>query len=1205
VKLVSVLCGLLAVVLLASKANAQSSTLSEKAPDAARITATADQSGYARIIVEFAGPVTVSQMRPNPAFLAPIRAQIASIQDAIIATHFGSATNPTQGQGFPRAVQRIDILPMFAVNVTRTELEALAADPRVLKIYYSGIRYPSLLQTPGIVGMTNPNGPYAVGADGHGQAVAIIDTGVQSNHQFLSGKVQLEACFSNGGGSGQSLCPNGQISQIGTGAASSVTPICISNGPNVCQHGTHVAGIAAGNDITNQNTGLPTNGIAKQANIVAVQAATLTQTGLGFFDSDLMSALTWTYQSVPLLTRFGVQLAAVNMSLDSGPSETYPGNCDTKYGAFKAVIDMLRNINVVTTISAGNSSLTGAIEFPACISSAIGVASTDKQDIISSFTDMSAQVALMAPGGFGGGACAPGTKNPDIYSSVATSSGVTGGYACLFGTSQAAPHAAGAFAAIRSALPYATVDQILNAPQNTGKPIPDTRNAGTQTKPRIQVDLALQELEQLIVEFPTPTANSSPWGITAGPDGALWFTELAAGQIGRITTAGTINEFQTMSGHPAGITTGPDGALWFADSGNNKIGTSTIHGGLINEFPIPTANSLPSTITAGADGALWFIESGSQAGSQDDVFKIGRITTGGLITEYTIPTVASYPEGITAGPDGALWFTELGDSLVLPPVPGKIGRITTAGVITEYPISTSNSGPFAITTGPDGALWFTESGGNKIGRITTAGVITDEFPIPTANSDPRGITVGADGALWFTEGEASQIGRITTAGAIIEFPTPTTGSFPLLIAAGPDGAIWFTEECASNIGRLALFTLALQISPSTGIVASGFEGEAFNPVSFQYQLAAQTGSVQFSISGVPSWLTPSHSSGTATTTPQPVTFSVNAAAKNLAPGTYGPTPVTFTNSLNSAVQTISASLVVLPRTDAHDFNSDGYSDIAWRDSSGDLAFWLMNGASVLSAGVVSGVPGTWSIVGQRDFNGDGNADLLWLDNSGDIAMWFMNGTAIGSTAVVGTIPTNWSVAGVADFNGDGLGDILWRDTTGDYAMWLMNGATVASAAWLGNVSGWSAVGTGDFNGDSKADILWSDTSGDYSIWFMNGTSVASTALVGTVANWTVVGTGDFNGDGKSDIVWRDTAGDVAIWLMNGAAVSSAVGIGTVPTTWSIALVGDYDADGKSDLLWRDTSGNTAIWFMNGTSVASTAFIGTIPTNWTVQSVNAE
>jgi hypothetical protein len=69
---------------------------------------------------------------------------------------------------------------------------------------------------------------------------------------------------------------------------------------------------------------------------------------------------------------------------------------------------------------------------------------------------------------------------------------------------------------------------------------------------------------QTVSEFPI-TANSNPVGITAGPDGALWFTEQGTNKIGRITTAGMITEFSTLTANsgPFGITAGPDGALWF------------------------------------------------------------------------------------------------------------------------------------------------------------------------------------------------------------------------------------------------------------------------------------------------------------------------------------------------------------------------------------------------------------------------------------------------------------------------------------------------------------------------------------------------------------------------------------------------------------------------------------------------------------------
>jgi len=52
---------------------------------------------------------------------------------------------------------------------------------------------------------------------------------------------------------------------------------------------------------------------------------------------------------------------------------------------------------------------------------------------------------------------------------------------------------------------------------------------------------------------------------------------------------------------------------------------------------------------------------------------------------------------------------------------------------------------------------------------------------------------------------------------------------------------------------------------TTNIVAVGNPGGPFAPSSFQYQLSAIVGSINYSISGVPNWLTPSSTSGTAST----------------------------------------------------------------------------------------------------------------------------------------------------------------------------------------------------------------------------------------------------------------------------------------------------------------------------------------------------
>lgn len=189
------------------------------------------------------------------------------------------------------------------------------------------------------------------------------------------------------------------------------------------------------------------------------------------------------------------------------------------------------------------------------------------------------------------------------------------------------------------------------------------------------------------------------------PSRDLWFTETNSSRVGSISSdLTTINEFAggiSPGSQPFGITAGLDGALWFTEFSGNKIGRMTT-GAAVTEFMGLSASASPSEITAGSDGALWFTEPG--------IAKIGRITTAGAVTEPVSLAGDSTPTFITSGPDGALWFTDSGTN--------KVSRLTTDGTVTQYSLLSNNTLAQGIVAGPDGAMWFTEPGPNRIGRIT-------------------------------------------------------------------------------------------------------------------------------------------------------------------------------------------------------------------------------------------------------------------------------------------------------------------------------------------------------------------------------------------------------------------------------------------------------------------------------------------------------
>ncbi len=374
--------------------------------------------------------------------------------------------------------QSFSSLPFVGLQIDRDRLGALLALTDVAGVYpviverkaqtqtTSAIEGPALASS---VPSIDVEDAWARGFEGDGLTVAVIDGGIAENHDMLSGKSVGAACFSaTFGGDTFTQCPSGQTPEIGPGAASNC-PF----GSDRCDHGTHVASIAVGNDGTNF-------GVARSAQLMPIDVFSEV-TDENVCDPDpapceltdslaVLDALNYVNESVD-----AYNIVAVNLSLGGG-SNTGPCDSDPR----KVVIDMLREKGVATAAAAGNAGSNGSINAPACISSAVGVGATNDGTSVASFSNFASFMDVMAPG--------VNIRAADP----------AGGLTTLSGTSMATPHVSGAYAVIRSAMGEASIDEIDTAITVTGLDV--SRTGQNFTLPRIQVHQAILELQGINIK---------------------------------------------------------------------------------------------------------------------------------------------------------------------------------------------------------------------------------------------------------------------------------------------------------------------------------------------------------------------------------------------------------------------------------------------------------------------------------------------------------------------------------------------------------------------------------------------------------------------------------------------------------------------------------------------------------------------------------
>jgi thermitase len=243
-----------------------------------------------------------------------------------------------------------------------------------------------------------------------GAAIALVDTGVDSAHPDLAGRVNTAAGAN---------CVN--VSSTCTGDIA-----LDDNG-----HGTHVAGIAGA--ATNNATGVA--GTAFSSPLIPVKV--LDSSGSG------------TYAAVANGILWGAQHGARVISLSLGGSGFSQTLCD-------AVTTAISTYGAMVVAAAGNSG-TNAASYPAACPGTVGVAATDSSDGSPSWSNFGApDVFVSAPG-------------VNIYSTCAPSTSTCGSasYASLSGTSMATPFVSGLASLLFGQVPARSVGDVKNVLKTT------------------------------------------------------------------------------------------------------------------------------------------------------------------------------------------------------------------------------------------------------------------------------------------------------------------------------------------------------------------------------------------------------------------------------------------------------------------------------------------------------------------------------------------------------------------------------------------------------------------------------------------------------------------------------------------------------------------------------------------------------------------
>ncbi len=320
-----------------------------------------------------------------------------------------------------------ETISVIGLNVTREELEQLKQNPAIEAIAPQKERQLFLAQSIPLINADDAQNMVVNGTNltGAGQVVCVIDTGIQMDHEAFANRIVGGYDFVNND----------------------------NNASDDHGHGTHVAGIIAGNKTTSTTV----LGVARDTKIMPLKVCSA---GGSCDDANILRAVEACNANA---TQYNI--TAISGSLGGGgPYTSTDCSTDPLYNFLESLFENSLSLGIMPVFASGNNGFTTGVAYPACSPNAISVGRTNKDDAIASSSNRGGdRLDIYAPGG-------------SITSAYFGSSTAT---ATMSGTSMSTPHVSGAITIIqqqqkllgRQLLNLSQMRSLLN---NTGKDVGST-----------------------------------------------------------------------------------------------------------------------------------------------------------------------------------------------------------------------------------------------------------------------------------------------------------------------------------------------------------------------------------------------------------------------------------------------------------------------------------------------------------------------------------------------------------------------------------------------------------------------------------------------------------------------------------------------------------------------------------------------------------